>query len=164
MCCTATKKRNKEIKIAIKVEEDHLDVPEEWEEYPQLGDYSPDDPTLDRYVIYVNGEEVFIFTNNKVYLEWASVKGNVIDMFNIYRYILYFLGYMFFEQCKEVGVMFQLFYVLKVNVQVLNMSFNIAVFTTKLEWTTSGRTKLELGLGNKFLKPRWVMMPFKTSI
>ena len=142
MCCTATKKRNKEIKIAIKVEEDHLDVPEEWEEYPQLGDYSPDDPTLEGYVIYVIGEEVFIFTNNEAYLEWASVEGNVIEMFNIYRYLLYFSGYMFFERCKEVGVMFQLFYLIKVNLQVLNMSFNIAVSTTKLEWTTSGHTKL----------------------
>ena len=93
MCCTATKRKNKEIKIAIKVE-DHLDVPEEWEEYPQLGDYSPDNPTLDGYAICVNGEEVFIFTNNEVYLEWASGEGNVIEMFNIYRYILYFSGYM----------------------------------------------------------------------
>ena len=158
------KKKNKEIKIAIKVEEDHLDVPEEWEEYPQLGDYFPDDPTFDSYVIYVNGEEVFIFTNNEAYLEWASVEGNVIEMFNIYRYILYFSGYMFFGWCKEVEVMFHLFYLIKVNVQVLNMSFNIAVSTTKLEWTTSGHTKLELGLGNKFSKPKWEMMPFKTSI
>ena len=158
------KKKNKEIKIAIKVEKDHLDVPEEWEEYPQLGDYSPDDPTLDRYDIYVNGEEVFIFTNKEAYLEWASGMGNLIEMFNIYRYILYFSGYMFFEWCKEVGVIFQPFYLIKVNVQVLNMSFNIAVSKTKLEWATSRHTKLELGLGNKFLKPKWGMMPLRTSI
>ena len=71
---------------------------------------------------------------------------------------------MFFEQCKEVGVMFQLFYLIKVNLQVLNMSFNIAVSTTKLEWTTSRCTKLELGLGNKFSKLKWGMMPLRTSI
>ena len=63
MCCTTTKK-NKDIKVAIKVEEDHLDVPEEWEEYPQLGDYPLNDPTSDGFIIFINGDEVFIFTNN----------------------------------------------------------------------------------------------------
>ena len=87
MCCTVTKNKHKDIKVAIKVEEDHLDVPEEWEEYPQLGDYPPDDPSLDGFVIFVNGDEVFICTNNEAYLEWASGQGNVIKLFKNMFYI-----------------------------------------------------------------------------
>ena len=31
-------------------------MPEEWEEYPQLGDYPPNDPSLDGFVIFINGK------------------------------------------------------------------------------------------------------------
>ena len=82
-CVALPLKKNKDIKVAIKVEEDHLGVPEEWEEYPHLGDYPPDDPSLDAFVIFVNGDEAFIFTNNDTYLEWASGKGNVIKLLKI---------------------------------------------------------------------------------
>ena len=78
MCCTATKTKHRDINVAIKVEEDHLDVPEEWEEYPQLGDYPPNDPSLDGFIIFINGDDVFIFTNNEAYLVWASGEGNII--------------------------------------------------------------------------------------
>ena len=58
-------------------------MPEEWEEYPQLGDYSPDDPSLDGFIIFINADEVFIFTSNDAYLEWASGEGNVMKLFKI---------------------------------------------------------------------------------
>ena len=99
MCCTATKNKHRDFKVAIKVEKDHLDVPKEWEEYPQLEDYPPDDPSLNDFLIFVNGDEVFIFTNNKAYLEWASGKGYVMKLFNIF--VLLFQITCSFARCKE---------------------------------------------------------------
>ena len=76
MCLTQSQKRNVEVK-AYWVYGDEIiqlfDIPESLANLPHLGNFSPDDANHVGYLIVIDGEEVYVFTNDEAYQDWQQV-------------------------------------------------------------------------------------------
>ena len=76
MCPSKTVQRDKEIKAYLVVPSQitEIDLPDTIANLPQLGDFNPDNPNVLGYLIVMEDEDIYIFTNDEAYQDWLQLK------------------------------------------------------------------------------------------
>ena len=73
MCYSRLVKKDKDISQPAEQNPQDLHIPEDFEEYPVLGDFPPDGDNIVGHLVTIDGQEYIIFTDDEAFEQWKQV-------------------------------------------------------------------------------------------